>query len=133
MRESQHGALQLRVKRIEAVTPEINRYTFCALDGSWLPPFSGGSHITVLIPADGDTRRNAYSLMSSPYDTSDYQIAVRRVEDRKRESLAMHPNDREADILAAGIPANLFPVSNHARHHLIIAGRVGITPVFAED
>ncbi|MET1086507.1 MAG: PDR/VanB family oxidoreductase [Arthrobacter sp.] len=132
MSESQHGALQLRVKRIESVTPEINRYTFSAADGSWLPPFSGGSHITVLIPSDGATRRNAYSLMSSPYDTSEYQIAVRRVDDGKRGSLAMHNNVREGDVLLAGIPANLFPVSKHARHHLFIAGGVGVTPIYAQ-
>ena len=52
MSESQHGALKLRVKSIEAVTPEINRYTFSPADDSWLPPFSGGSHLTVLIPSE---------------------------------------------------------------------------------
>lgn len=132
MSDAHHGALRLRVKRIEAVTPEINRYTFCAVDGSWLPPFSGGSHITVAIPAEGETRRNAYSLMSSPYDTSEYQIAVRRVEGGKRGSLAMHRHVREGDVLQASIPANLFPVSKHARHHIFIAGGVGITPVYAQ-
>lgn len=132
MSDAHHGSLRLRVKRIEPVTPEINRYTFCAVDGSWLPPFSGGSHITVAIPSEGETRRNAYSLMSSPYDTSQYQIAVRRVDDGKRGSLAMHRNVREGDVLLASIPANLFPVSKHARHHIFIAGGVGITPVFAQ-
>lgn len=132
MSGAHHGSLKLRVKRIETLTPEINRYTFCAADGSWLPPFSGGSHITVLIPADGEIKRNAYSLMSSPYDTSEYQIAVRRVDDGKRGSLAMHKNVREGDVLPASIPANLFPVSKHARHHLFIAGGVGITPIYAQ-
>lgn len=127
-----HGSLQLKVKRIETLTPEISRFTFCAADGSWLPPFSGGSHITVLIPTDGGTKRNAYSLMSSPYDTSKYQIAVRRVDDGKSGSLAMHRNVREGDVLLASIPANLFPVSKHARHHLFIAGGVGITPIYAQ-
>ncbi|MFJ5861181.1 PDR/VanB family oxidoreductase [Pseudarthrobacter sp. NPDC092439] len=132
MSGAHHGALQLKVKRIEELTPEINRYTFCAADGSWLPPFSGGSHITILIPTDGETKRNAYSLMSSPYDTSEYQIAVRRVDEGKRGSLSMHRNVREGDVLLASIPANLFPVSKHARHHLFIAGGVGITPIYAQ-
>ncbi|MFJ6079299.1 PDR/VanB family oxidoreductase [Pseudarthrobacter sp. NPDC092419] len=132
MSGAHHGALQLKVKRIEELTLEINRYTFCAADGSWLPPFSGGSHITILIPTDGGTKRNAYSLMSSPYDTSEYQIAVRRVDDGKRGSLSMHTNVREGDVLLASIPANLFPVSKHARHHLFIAGGVGITPIYAQ-
>ncbi len=132
MSEAQHGALRLKVDRIEAVTPEINRYTFSAEDGSWLPPFSGGSHVRVLIPFEGETRRNAYSLMSSPYDTSKYQIAVRRIDEGKRGSLAMHRNVREGDVLLVTTPANLFPVSKHARHHLFIAGGVGVTPIYAQ-
>ncbi|MDE8669553.1 PDR/VanB family oxidoreductase [Pseudarthrobacter sp. H3Y2-7] len=132
MSEAQHGALRLKVDRIEPVTPEIKRFTFSAADGSWLPPFSGGSHVRVLIESDGDTRRNAYSLMSSPYDTSQYQIAVRRVEDGKRGSISMHENVREGDVLSVTTPANLFPVSKHARHHLFIAGGVGVTPIYAQ-
>jgi ferredoxin-NADP reductase len=132
MSESQHGALRVKVDRIEPVTPEINRYTFSAVDGSWLPPFSGGSHVQVLIPFEGETRRNAYSLMSSPYDTSRYQIAVRRVDDGRRGSIAMHTGVREGDVLSVTTPANLFPLSKHARHHLFIAGGVGVTPIYAQ-
>lgn len=132
MSEAQHGALRLKVDRIEAVTPEINRYTFSAPDGSWLPAFSGGSHVRVLIEFDGETRRNAYSLMSSPYDTSRYQIAVRRVEEGRRGSIAMHRDVREGDILSVTTPANLFPLSKHARHHVFIAGGVGVTPIYSQ-
>ena len=132
MSEAQNGALRLKVDRIEAVTPEINRFTFSAEDGSFLPPFSGGSHVRVLIEFDGQTKRNAYSLMSSPYDTSQYQIAVRRVEEGKRGSVTMHKDVREGDVLLVTTPANLFPVSKHARHHLFIAGGVGVTPIYAQ-
>ena len=132
MIDAQHGALRLRVDRIESVTPEINRYTFSAPDGSWLPPFSGGSHVRVLIPSEGETRRNAYSLMSSPYDTSRYQIAVRRVDEGRRGSIAMHTAVQEGDVLSVTTPANLFPLSKHARHHLFIAGGVGVTPIYSQ-
>lgn len=128
----QQGTLAVRVTRVEALTPDISRYTFEAPDGGWLPPFSGGSHVTVLIPDAGQTRRNAYSLMSSPYDASKYQIAVRRCDDGKGGSAAMHANVREGDVLAITTPANLFPLSKHARHHIFVAGGVGITPIFAQ-
>ena len=132
MSTAHQGTLQVRVERIESVTPEINRYTLCAADGSWLPPFSGGSHVTVLIGDGEETRRNAYSLMSSPYDAGRYQIAVRRVPDGKGGSRALHDGTKEGDLLGITIPANLFPLSKHARHHVFIAGGVGITPVFAQ-
>ena len=132
MSTSSAGTLHLKVESIEAVTPEISRFTFVPSDGSWLPPFSGGSHVTVLIETEDGTRRNAYSLMSSPYDASKYQIAVRRVAEGKGGSVAMHQNVREGDVVPVTIPANLFPLSKHARHHVFIAGGVGITPVFAQ-
>lgn len=132
MSTAHHGALQLKIDQVEAVTPEITRFTFVAADGSWLPPFSGGSHVTVLIDAPGGTRRNAYSLMSSPYDAGKYQIAVRRVEDGKGGSRTLHAEAKVGDIVPVTIPANLFPLSKHARHHLFIAGGVGVTPVFAQ-
>jgi ferredoxin-NADP reductase len=132
MTTAHNGTLALRVDRIEPVTPEINRYTLSATDGAWLPPFSGGSHLTLLIDTEDGTRRNAYSLMSSPYDASKYQIAVRRIEDGKGGSVAMHRRISVGDVIPVTIPANLFPLSKHARHHLFIAGGVGITPIFAQ-
>lgn len=128
------GTLKVRVARIEAVTPEIKRFTLVPSDTrSHLPPFSGGSNIVVLIPHKTGTHRNAYSLMSSPYDTSSYQIAVRRIDvGGGGGSLQIHENVHEGDELEILRPVNLFPLSKHARLHLFIAGGVGITPVCSQ-
>ena len=127
-----NGTLSVRVARIEAVTPEIKRFTLVATDGAHLPPFSGGSNVVVLIPHENGTYRNAYSLMSSPYDSSAYQIAVRRVDEGRGGSLRMHEAVNEGDVLEILRPVNLFPLSKHARLHLFIAGGVGITPVCSQ-
>lgn len=126
------GTLNVRVAHIEAVTPEIKRFTLISTDGSHLPPFSGGSNVVVLIPHENGAYRNAYSLMSSPYDSSVYQIAVRRVEDGRGGSRQMHDAVHEGDMLEILRPVNLFPLSKHARLHLFIAGGVGITPVCSQ-
>lgn len=126
------GTLNVRVTRIEAVTPEIKRFTLVSTDGSHLPPFSGGSNVVVLIPHEHGTYRNAYSLMSSPYDSSTYQIAVRRVEDGRGGSRQLHDAVLEGDTLEILRPVNLFPLSKHARLHVFIAGGVGITPVCSQ-
>lgn len=128
----QTGTLSVRVARIEAVTPEIKRFTLVSTNGTHLPPFSGGSNVVVLIPHANGTHRNAYSLMSSPYDSSVYQIAVRRVEDGRGGSQRMHEAVNEGDVLEILRPVNLFPLSKHARLHLFIAGGVGITPVCSQ-
>lgn len=129
---NQNGTLNIRVARIEQVTPEIKRFTFTSLDNAPLPPFSGGSNLVVLIPHQTGSYRNAYSLMSSPYNTSYYQIAVRRVSEGRGGSVQLHDNVSEGDHLEVLHPVNLFPLSKHARLHLFIAGGVGITPVCSQ-
>lgn len=127
-----NGTLNVRVTRIEQVTPEIKRFTLASTDGAHLTPFSGGSNVVVLMPHATGTYRNAYSLMSSPYDASAYQIAVRRVEEGRGGSKYMHDVVKEGDELEILRPVNLFPLSKHARLHLFIAGGVGITPVCSQ-
>ncbi|NNJ15745.1 oxidoreductase [Pseudomonas putida CSV86] len=127
-----NGTLSVRVARIEAMTPEITRFTLVDPDGKHLPAFSGGSHVVVILEDGDKTHRNAYSLMSSPYDSSAYQIAVRRVADGRGGSRYLHERVAEGDLLQILQPANLFPLAKHGRQHLFIAGGVGITPVYSQ-
>ena len=61
-----------------------------------LPTFSGGAHVVVEM-RDGDpTRLNPYSLMSSPLDTRDYTISVRRDDVGRGGSLFMHGRSSRA-------------------------------------
>ncbi|MDD2055321.1 PDR/VanB family oxidoreductase [Pseudomonas putida] len=128
----QNGTLNLRVARIETVTPEIKRFTLVSPDGAHLPAFSGGSHVVVLIANERNTLRNPYSLLSSPYDTSCYQIAVRRVVDGRGGSNALHDRVSEGELIEVTPPVNLFPLVKQARLHLFIAGGVGITPMISQ-
>ena len=127
-----NGTLSVKVARIENLTPEIKRFTLVAHDGKHLPAFSGGSHVVVVMEDGQNIHRNAYSLMGSPYDSSAYQIAVRRVEDGRGGSLFMHTHVSQGDTIQILQPANLFPLAKHARQHIFIAGGVGITPVFSQ-
>ncbi|WP_395687183.1 PDR/VanB family oxidoreductase [Aestuariivirga sp.] len=126
------GLIPVTVARIDDVTPEIRTLRLSAEDGHYLPGFSGGSHITVGIDLDGDTHlRNAYSLMSSPYDTSHYDIAVRRMESGRGGSRFMHQL-RPGDRLGISPPVNLFPIQIHGKLHVFLVGGIGITPVFPQ-
>ncbi|TDF84580.1 PDR/VanB family oxidoreductase [Pseudomonas sp. H9] len=127
-----NGTLSVRVTRIENLTPEIKRFTLVDPDGKHLPAFSGGSHVVVLVQDGDKTHRNAYSLMGSPYDSSAYQIAVRRVSDGRGGSRHLHDCLEEGALLQILQPANLFPLAKHARQHIFIAGGVGITPVYSQ-
>ncbi|UTW08952.1 PDR/VanB family oxidoreductase [Pseudomonas benzenivorans] len=127
-----NGTLSVRVARIETLTPEIKRFTLVDPDGKHLPAFSGGSHVVVVMEDGDKTHRNAYSLMGSPYDSSAYQIAVRRVEDGRGGSRYLHDRVEQGALLQILQPANLFPLAKHARQHIFIAGGVGITPVYSQ-
>jgi ferredoxin-NADP reductase len=84
------------------------------------------------IDLDSETHlRNAYSLMSSPYDTSYYEIAVRRVDTGRGGSRFMH-RLRFGDRLGVSPPVNLFPIQIHGKLHIFVAGGIGITPLFPQ-
>ena len=126
------GLIPVTVSKVDPVTPDTRVLTLSAPDGHHLPGFSGGSHVTVVIPTDGGTPlRNAYSLMSSPYDTSSYQIAVRRMDSGRGGSRWLH-TIREGEILSITPPVNLFPLHKLGRLHIFLAGGIGITPVFPQ-
>ena len=119
------------VTDVELVTPLIKLFTFRSPDGSDLPAFSGGSHIVVVMPCEGRTHRNPYSLLSSPWDLSRYQIAVRRHADGRGGSLFLHNKVEVGMNLQIAHPINLFPLAKLARKHILIGGGIGITPMMA--
>ncbi len=123
--------IAVRVTEMVAVTPLIKRFHLAPLDGSLLPAFSGGAHIVVDMPDAAITRRNAYSLTSSPAATTDYAISVRRDEAGRGGSRFMHEQVRPGMVLQISHPANLFPLALRARKHLLVAGGIGITPFLA--
>ena len=119
------------VTAVEPVTPVIRQFTLSPANGGQLPPFSGGSHVIVVMPGEQRVFRNPYSLSSSPWDLSHYQIAVRRLDQGRGGSVFMHDKVRVGTPLEISHPVNLFPLAKLARKHILIAGGVGITPIVA--
>ncbi|WP_286238113.1 PDR/VanB family oxidoreductase [Neptuniibacter halophilus] len=119
--------ISVRVSAVEQVAPTIREFTLRPLSGE-LPPFSSGSHVVVEMPGAQKIHRNAYSLMSDPWDTSEYRIAVRLQEDSRGGSRFMHQSVAVGDRLNITPPANMFAPQWEAKKHILIAGGVGITP-----
>ena len=122
--------LEVQVTAVRQLTPVVREFTFAALDGS-LPGFSCGSHVQVVLPTEGRTLRNAYSLLSDPRDRGAYRIAVRLQDDSRGGSRYLHERVRVGDRLQIGAPSNLFALHSQARHHILVAGGIGITPFMA--
>ncbi|MEP4558520.1 PDR/VanB family oxidoreductase [Cobetia amphilecti] len=121
--------MKARVAAVDQISSSVRRLTLVPIDGApSFTPFSPGSHIVLGIPGEGRVCRNAYSLISPPDDTSHYCIAVRRQPVSRGGSEAIHSRVQVGDELELSPPSNLFLPHWQARHHLMLAGGIGITP-----
>ncbi len=125
---SYQQSLQVRVVRVEQVTPHIRHFVLEAANGADLPHFAGGSHVVVIMREGRQTFKNPYSLMGDGYHSQQYEIAVRREASSRGGSAFMHEKVRAGDLLEILPPANLFMIDSYARKHILIAGGIGITP-----
>lgn len=105
---SDYQMFEVQVSQVEPLTEQVKRFMLVATDGKPLPAFTGGSHVIVQM-SDGDNEySNAYSLLSSPHDTSCYQIAVRLEENSRGGSRFLHQQVKVGDRLTISTPNNLF-------------------------
>lgn len=123
--------MTVRVTAITQVADKVKRFRFERADGQPMPVFSGGSHVVVGMRDGSVLRRNPYSLMSSPTDTSGYEISVLRVEHSRGGSAFLHEKLKLGGQLTLSQPLNLFPVNQLGRKHILMAGGIGITPFIA--
>lgn len=106
----------------------ITVFEMASLDGTPLPPFSAGSHIDVWI-AGNECRQ--YSLCGASAERDTYKIGVLREDDGTGGSVWVHENLRAGEIIEISPPRNLFPLSDTADAHLLLAGGIGVTPLIA--
>ncbi|HEX7402435.1 MAG TPA: PepSY domain-containing protein, partial [Usitatibacter sp.] len=129
VRESaQPSPMQVRVLSIRDETEEIKSFRLAPLEGKSLPAFTPGSHISVQIP-DGLTRQ--YSLCNGPGEKDAYHIAIKREAQSRGGSRAMHERVTEGETLVITAPRNHFPLAKSAKHHLLLAGGIGVTPILS--
>lgn len=127
-----NNSLDVVVSHIDMVAEGIRHFTFVSADGKELPGFSGGSHIVVSMPAGNRMYRNAYSLLSSPAERNNYQIAVRLQDPSRGGSRYMHENVEVGSRLKISWPVNLFSISRLGHRHILVAGGIGITPFMSQ-
>lgn len=123
------------VTAMRQLTPRVREYQLTAMDGQALPPYEPGSHIALhTVLSDGGTLVRHYSLLGGTEDSDDprhtYRIAVQR-EDRARGSAHIHATFLPGTCLQVAPPSNNFPVDRRDTHSLLIAGGIGITPIFS--
>ena len=127
--------LDVRVAAVRALTPRINEYLLTSCTGDPLPRYEPGAHIELHLrsAALGQFVRH-YSLMGGVDDRNDpstcFRIAVQRESDR-RGSAHIHQTLQAGSELQVSWPKNNFILGRNDPHVLLIAGGIGITPIFS--
>lgn len=116
---------QVHIARRNVEALDICSFELVDPEGRPLPPFSAGAHIDVH-PDGGPVRQ--YSLCNDPSETRRYQIAVLRDPASRGGSVAMHAL-AAGQVVRISDPKNHFPLAPQARHSVLLAGGIGITPI----
>jgi vanillate O-demethylase ferredoxin subunit len=96
-------------------------------NGAPLPAFTPGAHIDVFV---GNGLVRQYSLCNDPSETFRYLICVLRDPKTRGGSSAMHEFE-EGAVLEVSEPRNHFSLEPSARHSILLAGGIGVTPILS--
>ena len=114
-----------QLARATVIADDVRLLTF-DVDGP-VPAFDPGSHINIRVPIDGRPAIRTYTAIPA----APGQLAV---------AVKLHPNSRggsrqmwamgEGERVQLTLPENRFELSWRAPHYLLIAGGIGITPIY---
>lgn len=90
-------------------------------------PVQAGAHIDLHL-ADGLTR--SYSL-TNPGEIHRYVVAVSRYPASRGGSRFVHESLHVGNVIAISGPRNHFTLNEVAAHNVLVAGGIGITPIYA--
>lgn len=127
-KQTMSDQIQVRVARIADETDRIRTYELVRPDGSGLPAFTAGSHVSIRLPS-GMVRH--YSIANNPHETHRYVLGIQREPNGQGGSAYIHENVRAGDTLFIGAPTNNFALRERAKRSVLIAGGIGITPIMS--
>ena len=120
------GGLALEVAAVADAAPGIRTVALRRPGGGLLPGYPPGSHVVVEC---GD-RRNAYSLTGDGSPSETYGVSVLLCPGGDGGSAFVHAL-RPGDLVTATGPRSAFAPVSTARHHVLVAGGIGITPMLS--
>lgn len=90
-------------------------------------PFEAGAHIDLHLP-NGLVR--SYSLLNAPSEQGRYVVGILRDRASRGGSRYVHEQLRVGMELKISQPRNNFALDTQASHSVLVAGGIGITPIF---
>jgi ferredoxin-NADP reductase len=120
-------SIDVLVKSITYEAEDIISLDLRPVDGRRLPGFTAGAHIELQL-RNGLPRH--YSLMNAQDEAHRYCVAIHKDPASRGGSRFIHDTVRPGDILKIGPPRNNFALAEAAPCSILIAGGIGITPIW---
>lgn len=121
--------LSFTVSRIKAETPRVRSLVLEAKGDTPLPQWSAGAHIRVRLPGGGD---RPYSLVDLPECRTGRHYALGTLLEEQSAGGSRYIHSlKEGDEVSATGPVNQFALADGEGPVLLLAGGIGITPLFS--
>ncbi len=117
------------VKKQKIANGPIVSLTLKRHDGGKIHHYHSGQYLTLRVKKDNYFHNRHYSLIQ-PFNGKTYRIAIKQEIDHEPKGIVSNEiinNYKEGDKILATLPAGTFTLMQNARHHLFIAGGIGIT------
>ena len=129
------GEIAVTVKEARHVTPAIRELVLVSAEGRPLPAWEPGAHVEIDVSINGAVETRAYCLIGGTETTDDppdtYRIAVERQAESRGGSRFLCDEVQPGARLSIGQPRNEFQLHYHQADRLLIAGGVGVVPIYA--
>ena len=123
----ENALITLRLTAIRYAAVDTHLYEFDDPDGRPLPAYEPGAHIDVHMPS---ALMRQYSL-ARPYRSGQpYLVGVKFDRGGRGGSRYLHEQARVGELFRIAPPRNHFPLTETAAHTVLIAGGIGVTPVW---
>jgi ferredoxin-NADP reductase len=122
-----HDLIEVRLTAIRYAARDTSLFEFRSVDGAPLPAYEPGAHIDLHLP--NGLLRN-YSLTVASPDPSVYTVGIKRDPASRGGSRWIHEALMVGATLKINAPRNNFRLREDAAHTVLIAGGIGITPIW---
>ncbi|MCB1474511.1 MAG: oxidoreductase [Rhodobiaceae bacterium] len=118
--------IDVRINQMRYEAATIVSLELVPVDGGDLPAFTAGAHIDLILT---DKIRRSYSLLNDQGERDRYVVGIHRDPDSRGGSRIVHERLRVGQVIKISPPVNDFPLDESARHIVLLAGGIGVTPI----
>jgi ferredoxin-NADP reductase len=120
--------LEVRLTSIRYAARDAHLFEFVPLAGGEMPPAEPGAHVDLHLP-NGMMRQ--YSLTTPDRAPQKYILGIKRDAKSRGGSKYIFDTLKVGQTLTISSPRNNFALVENADHVVLIAGGIGITPIWA--